>query len=124
MKLTFKQFNTLNNLSEDQFTEEKLEEIFGAFFGGKSKEDKAKTIADLKSKKDSLQANLQKKTAALTANKQNLNKNQKWMDWVAAEKAKKSGQPQAKQKAYDAVPTSQHSAGMAKAAERDWAMGK
>jgi hypothetical protein len=85
MKLTFKQFSQLSNLTEDQVTEEKLEEIFGAFFGGKSQPDKDKAVADLKAKKAGTQQAMNKNTAALAANKGKLDKNKEWMDWVASQ---------------------------------------
>lgn len=118
MKFTFKQYNDILNLTEDQVTEEKLTEIFGAFFGGKTQPNKDKAVADLKAKKASLQTSIQQKTGALTKNKQALDKNAEWMKWIHDENSKKTGL--GNQKRIDKLPSSQQSASMSRAAERDW----
>jgi len=119
MKLTFKQYNSVAELPHDEVTEEKLTEIFGAFFGNKPQADKNKAVADLRNKKANVQKTLQQKTAAKTANTQKLDKNKEWMDWVASQKNKDS-QPASAQKKIDKVPSSQLNAAGARAAERDW----
>lgn len=77
MKLTFKQFSLLSDLSPEQVTEEKLEEIFGAFFGGKSQAEKIKIAAELKAKKAYATLTPQQKAA----------KQKQWTDFVAQSKA-------------------------------------
>jgi hypothetical protein len=54
MKASFKQYNSFFDLPDEQITEEKLNEIFGAFFGGKSKDAKTKAMDELKAKKSKM----------------------------------------------------------------------
>jgi len=117
MKLSFKQYSALANLTEDQVSEEKLTEIFGAFFGNKSPAAKASAVADLKAKKAGLQTSIAAKQGALAKNTKALDKNKEWMNWVASQK-----NPSA-QKKFDKIPSNQQNAAMARAAERDWVQG-
>src|SRR5271167_1598613 len=124
MKLTFKQFDTLINLTEDQVTEEKLEEIFGAWFGKKKPEEKTAAVAKGKivagAKKTDLQTALKGKEAALAKNKADLAKNaEDWRNWIHSEKnPKKSGISAGSR--MDKLPSNRQTAAMARAGERDW----
>ncbi len=122
MKVSFKQFNDLANLTEDQVTEEKLEEIFGAFFGSKKPEEKKAATADLKTRKAGLQTALKGKQGALAQNTAALSQKEKdWRNWIHDENSKKSGI--GAEKKIDKLPTSRYTAAQARAAERDWVHG-
>src|SRR5271166_1506338 len=122
MKVSFKQFNDLANLTEDQVTEEKLEEIFGAFFGGKKPAEKTAATADLKAKKAGLQTTLTGKQGALAKNTAGISsKEQEWRNWIHGENSKKSGI--GADKKIDKLPSSRYTAAQSRAAERDWVKG-
>ena len=120
MKVTFKQYSSLADLTEDQVTEERLEEIFGAFFGNKSPAEKTAATAAIRDKKASLQTTLKGKEAGMARNKAGLSSNEEdWRKWIHSEKNPvKSGISTGSR--MDKLPSARHTASMARAGERDW----